>query len=327
MKQAKQWFKIGILAVFVLTLIGMNGQTLAAPKYPKRDIVVVIPFSPGGSTDLANRVMAKHLKKKWGVNVIVANKPGGNTIPANLEVYNSKPDGYTILADNQPASSMLLVVVKDLPIEVYKKTFIAMTGYSPMILIVPASSPYKSIDDLIKEGKRNPSNFTWSSLGGAGAQDFAIRQFLKVAGIDARKTKPVMSKGGAQAAALTAGGHVKLGAGTATSARAVIESGDTRPLLITSPKRHHLYPNVPTAIELGYPKISCVYWIGMSGPPNMPAYVVETWQKAFKELMKDKEYLDDMNKVGTTAQYQDDRAMVEFIKKESKEVAELWSIK
>lgn len=327
MKYVKTKYTIVIFSILLFVMVGGVGQVLSETKYPTKDITIVVPFSPGGSTDLANRVMAKHLQKKWGVNINVVNKAGGNTIPACLEVYQAKPDGYTILGDNQPASSMLLVVLKDLPIKVFDRTFIAMTGYSPMILITPASSPWKTLDSIVAEARRDPAAFTWTSLGGASAQDFSIRQFFKVFKIDPLKTKPVMSKGGSKAAALTAGGHVKLGSGTATSAMAVIKSGDVNPLVITSKKRHKLYPDVPTSTELGHPDLSCVYWIGVSAPPKTPAYVVETWNKAIKELMKDPEYLADMDKVGTTANYSDAKGMIEYVKKEGEEVKSLWSVK
>ena len=327
MHHGKKQYIMIVLLIMSFVLIGGMDPVLSAPKYPTRDITIIIPFSPGGSTDLANRVMAKHLSKKWDVNINVVNKSGGNTIPATLEVYGSRPDGYTIFGDNQPASSMLLATFKDLPIKVMDRVFIAMTGYSPLILITPATSPWKTLDSIVAEARRDPSSFTWTSLGGASAQDFSIRQFMKIFGIDPLKTKPVMSKGGAKAAALTAGGHVKLGAGTATSAMAVIKSGDVNPLVITSKKRHRLYPNVPTATELGYPKLKCVYWIGASAPPKTPSYVVDIWNKAFKELMNDPAYIADMDKVGTTAQYQDAAAMKAYIKEESEEVKELWSVK
>jgi len=321
--------KYAIVALLVLSfiMIGWVGQAQSQTKYPTRDITIVVPFSPGGSTDLADRVMARHIQKKWGVNVNVVNKAGGNTIPATLEVYNSKPDGYTIFGDCQPGSSMLLAIMKDLPIKVMDRVFIAMTGYSPMILITPSSSPYKTLDDIVAEARRDPEGFTWTSLGGASAQDYSIRQFMKIFKIDALKSKPVMSKGGSQAAALTAGGHVKLGSGTATSAMAVIKSGDVKPLVITSKKRHQIYPDVPTSTELGYPGLSCVYWIGVSAPPKTPSYVVDIWTKALKELMNDQAYIADMDKVGTTAQYEGPEEMIKYIKAESEEVKELWSVK
>ena len=96
-------------------LFGFSAPTLAQPKYPTRAISLIVPFAPGGSTDVAARAMSIFMQKRWGVPVNVVNKPGGNTIPGTLEVYSAAPDGYTILADGLPMSSLLEVVVKDLP--------------------------------------------------------------------------------------------------------------------------------------------------------------------------------------------------------------------
>ena len=94
-----------LAGVMSAALYGFSADSRAQPKYPTRPINVVVPFTPGGSTDLAARAMATFLQKKWGVAVNVVNKPGGNTIPGTLEVYTSPRDGYTILADGLPRSA------------------------------------------------------------------------------------------------------------------------------------------------------------------------------------------------------------------------------
>src|SRR3954462_7682368 len=107
---------VSLFASFIApALLLFCEPTLAQPKYPTRAINLIVPFAPGGSTDVAARAMAGFLQKKWGVPGNVVNKPGGNTIPGTLQVYSAAPDGYTILADGLPMSLLLEVVVKDLP--------------------------------------------------------------------------------------------------------------------------------------------------------------------------------------------------------------------
>ncbi len=320
-----------LLVMSILTLAfiitGWDGQVWAQEKYPTRAIDIIVPFAPGASTDLVTRITAFFLNKKWAVPVNVINKPGGNTVPACLEVYNAKPDGYTLLADNNPSSSMLPVVVKNLPFKIMDRTFIAMTAITPMVIIVPSSSPFKNLKDLEIEAKNSPENFTWTSLGGAGAQDFTSRQFIKAIGVDVTKTKPVMSQGGAQAVILTAGGHVKMGVGTTSGALPAIKAATVKPLAITSKTRFSDLPDVATTTELGYPSVSCIYWMGISGPPNLPAYISDRWDKALQEMLSDTEVMSKLKNIMAVPFYRNASATKEYVLEETEEVARLWGLK
>lgn len=328
MCQRKNWFVLSLLSfTLIMMLNGWIGEAQSQPKYPTRAIDIIVPFAPGASTDLVSRITGAYLNKKWGVPVNVINKPGGNTVPACLEVYNAKTDGYTLLADNNPSSSMLPIVVKDLPFKVMDRTFIAMTAITPMIIIVPSTSPIKSVKELEAEAKKSPETFTWTSLGGAGAQDFTSRQFIKAIGIDVMTTKPIMSQGGAQAVTLTAGGHVKMGVGTTSGAIPAISGGMVRPLAITSKTRYPDLPDLPTTAELGYPTVTCLYWMGISGPPNLPSYLVDIWGKALQEMLSDSEVLSKLKNIMAIPFYHNSRETKEYILKETEEVAILWSIK
>ena len=309
---------VSLLALLVAPiLVAFCAPTLAQPKYPTRAISLIVPFAPGGSTDVAARAMSIFLQKKWGVPVNVVNKPGGNTIPGTLEVYSAAPDGYTILADGLPMSSLLEVVVKDLPFKVMDRTFIAMTVYNPLITIVPANSPYKTIHDLIADAKKNPESFTWDSLGGVSGDDFVGRMIMNAFKIDMAKTKPVMSKGGAEAAVLVAGGNIKMGNPASISALPHIQAGTVRALAVALKERDPLLPDVPTYTELGYPSVYCPFWLGVSGPPKLPLHVVQAWSTAVAEMMKDPEYLELIKKQLFRPFYHGPKEMVEYIKKEA----------
>jgi tripartite-type tricarboxylate transporter receptor subunit TctC len=207
MKKRDRWVRAITIAIFILLLGGWDNLALSQPKYPTRAIDLIAPFAPGGVTDLVARVMAPNLSAEWKVPVNVINKPGGNTIPANLAVMQSPPDGYTLLVDNQTAF-MLPVIVKDLPFDLMNRTFLPTIADTPFILIVPSSSPHHKLTDLIAAVKKDPESFTWTSLGGVAIQDYFSRQFFEAIGVDISKTRRVMAQGGAPAVALTAGGHV-----------------------------------------------------------------------------------------------------------------------
>ena len=299
----------------------------AAPAYPTKPVDLIVPFAPGGVTDLVARAVADQVRKTFKQPINVVNKPGGNTVPAWVDVINSPPDGHTLFAVSPPSSSMLPNVVKKPPFKIMDQTFIGMTSVAPMALIVPASSPMKSFKDLVLEAQKNPETFTWTSLGGAGGQDFSIRQFLKAIGVDVLKTKPVMSQGGAQAVTLTAGGHVTMGSGTVISATPAIRAGTVRPLAVTSRERHPDLPDVPTTSELGYPTINYLNWSGISGPPNLPPHVVETWEKAQQEMLRNAEIISLLKKIGAAPFYHNARETREYVMRETEEVSILWGWK
>jgi tripartite-type tricarboxylate transporter receptor subunit TctC len=111
------------------------------------------------SADTVGRLLANHLNKKWGVPINVVNKPGGQAIPGTLEVYQASPDGYTMLGDGNPTTSIMSVIQKDLPFKIMDRSFIAVATISIGIFCVPSSSPFKSIKDVEIEAKKNPGNF------------------------------------------------------------------------------------------------------------------------------------------------------------------------
>jgi tripartite-type tricarboxylate transporter receptor subunit TctC len=297
------------------------------PKYPTRAIDVIVPFSPGGSTDLTVRVVTTALKKKWGVPVNVVNKPGGNTVPASIEVYNAKPDGYTILGDGTPSCSMLPAVVKKIPFEVMDRTFLGSIGICPFVFSVAPSSSIKSIKDAEAEAKQNPDEFTWTSLGGAALQDFSFRQLIRAFGVDVLKTKPVMSQGGSQSIVLTAGGNVKLGGSALPSSIHALKGNLVRGLAITSKTRWPDFPNLPTTAEVGYPMVTATEYKSFSSGPKTPSYVVEAWEKALKELANDPEVIAQLKNVGMLPFYHDSAGIKEYTQKEMAEIKDLWGIK
>ncbi len=328
MEKRRKWFGLSLVSLMSVLLITIcAGEVKAQEKYPARGIDIIVPFSPGGATDLVERVVGTYLKRKWTVPVNVINKPGGNTVPACLEVYRSTSDGYTLLGDSNPSASMLPAVVKNLPFKIMDRTFIAMIAVTPMVIIVHSESPIKSLKDLEAEAKKSPETFTWTSLGGAGAQDFTCRQFLKAIGVDVSKTKPIMSQGGAQAVILTAGGNVKMGVGTTSGAIPAINAGTVRPLAVTGAARYPDLPSLPTTAELGYPTVKCQFWIGISGPPNMPTPVAEAWDKVLQEMLKDPEVISKLKNVGAVPFYHHASGMKDYVLAETDEVATLWSLK
>ena len=302
-------------------------QAQSQDEYPSRPIEIISPYGAGGSVDLSARIVAEYAKRTWKSPTNVVNKTGGNTVPACVEMYSAKPDGYTLLGDSQNSTSMLPIAVKNLPFKIMDRTFIGIWNASTMMVFVPANSPIKNLKDLEAEAKRDPESFTWTSMGGVGAQDFCIRQFLKAAGIDVKRTRSVMAPSGTAAMALAGGGHVKLGSGTVSSSMAGLKGGLIRGIAITGEKRAVEFPDVPTFAEQGYPSVTAIHWNGLSGPPKMPVSVLNLWDKLLQEMLKDPEVISRMKNMVVIPFYHNSSAMREYVKKQTEEIEIFWDLK
>jgi tripartite-type tricarboxylate transporter receptor subunit TctC len=293
---------LGLLAV-------VDGAAQAQGKYPSKPVELIVPFVAGASTDSGARVIAQVLEARWGVPVKVINKPGGNTVPAVTEIMAAKPDGTSLLVDNIASSAMLDTVVKNLPFKVTDRTFVAVTAYTPMMFIVNTDSPFKTLQDAAEAMKKGSENFTWTSLGGVGAQDMVFRQFAAANSVDVAKTRAVALKGGAEAVTLTAGGHVTLGTGTWSAIAAPLSAGKLRVLAVAGSERWPRLPDTVTTKEAGFADVEVAFWIGISGPPGLPADIVATWDAALKEVLADKGVQEKMLNAGLVASYLDAQAM------------------
>ncbi|TCT06228.1 tripartite tricarboxylate transporter substrate binding protein [Aquabacter spiritensis] len=313
----------GGLALAMLLLPASAGAQTA---YPNKAIDLIVPFAPGGSTGLTARAVGQALEELWKVPVRVVSKPGGNTVPAVEEVMRSKPDGYTMLADSPASSSMLEVVVKNPPNPVMDRSFAGMVAQTPMIFVVPADSPFKTMQDAIARLKSDPGTFTWTSLGGAGAQDYTFRQLFKAADVDIKRTRPVASKGGSEAVTMTAGGHVMLGAGSWSAVSPLLQSGKLRVLAVASDGRFPPLPDTPTMAEVGYPAVQILFWFAVSGPPNLPQDVVAAWNKGLATISKDPKFQSQLANIGMVPYFHDAAKVRTFVADEKKTVEALWAV-
>jgi tripartite-type tricarboxylate transporter receptor subunit TctC len=270
------------------------------------------------------RITAGYLKTKWSMPINVINKPGGNTVPACIDVYNAAPDGYTLLGDPPGSSSLLAATVKNLPFNVMDRTFIAMIATNYNVLVVAPSSPIKTLKDLAEEARRDPGSFTWTSQGGASSVDYVMRKFARLAGVDITKTKPIIARSSPEIATLTAGGQVKLGISIMSASIPTIQAGLVRPLATTAGERSPSLPDVATATELGYPIVVSSF-SGISGPPKLPAAVVDKWNVALQEMVKDPDVIVQLNRIGSVPSYKNSAEFKEYVRKEAAEIDELWS--
>jgi tripartite-type tricarboxylate transporter receptor subunit TctC len=312
----------GLLSV--ICLAEFPALAMAQAAYPSRPVDIIVPYGPGGSTDLSTRMLAEFVKSKYRIIVNVINKPGGSTVPANLELYKAKSDGYTLFADNTSANITLEIVVKDLPFKVMERSFVASHSASPYIITVPAASSYKTLQDLFDDLKKEPDGFTYVSAGALANHDVIFRQAASVLNVDPLKAKPIVISGAAQAAVVTAQNSVKMGGGTVASQLTAIKAGTIRAVAICGHQRWEDLPDVPTTAELGYPTITYDQWNGISGPPKLPAEVVKTWEGYIQEMAKDAGVIAQLKNTGARPQYQGSEQLRQQVQKTGEQMRILW---
>jgi tripartite-type tricarboxylate transporter receptor subunit TctC len=324
--QKKVFPRVLFSFLLILAFSLWSDPVLSQDKYPTRAVDVIISVTPGAGIDLTARVIASYCHKKWGVPVNCINKPGGNNVPACLEVHKATPDGYTLLCDSL-ATSSAMVVVPNLPFKIMDRTFLGTVAVAPLLLMVPSTSPYKTLEEVAEAARKDPGNFVWASLGGASPPDYMVRQFFEANKIDVRKTKPVMTRGGSEATSLTAGGHVQLSANTTAGSLASFKSGMIRPLGVSGKNRHPDYPDLPTFTELSYPTLGVQQWYGISGPPKIALPVIDICDKAFQEMVKDPDIISKMKNLGLTPVYLNASATQEVVLKDMQEMQKLFTLK
>ena len=305
-----------LLRTLALLLVALP----ALAQYPNKAIELVVPNPPGGSTDLSARILAKAVQERWKVPVRVVNLPGGANFAAVDDVMRAPPDGYKILIDGLSASSLLGLVVKDMPYKVSDRTFITYTVRLPMMMVVPADSPFKNFNDVMAALKKDPKSVTWGSLGGTGVSDLAFLKMFKQAGVNPADTRSVVSRGGAEVATQVAGGHVMLGAGSLSSFQSFIKAGKLRPVVVFASERSKALPDVPSAAELGYPQVTAIQWNGLSGPPKLPQDIVQKWHATIQDVLADPEVIASLNKIGLDPYPSKPGVMAKDVEVETKEL-------
>jgi tripartite-type tricarboxylate transporter receptor subunit TctC len=295
-----------------LATSGVAIASLAAPalvraqSFPSRPIRYICPWPAGGSTDAVIRSLALSASNIMGQQIVVDNKPGAGGMLGAIELVNAKPDGYTVA--QLPQGVFRIPHMQKVAFDTLKDfTWIAcLTGYT-FGLVVPVSSPIKSIKDLVDYAKANPGKFTYGSTGNGTSPHLAVEEFCQRAGI---QLNHVPFKGNADNMQAVLGGHI-MSASDATGWGPHVESGKLRLLATYGSKRTKRWPNVPTLDELGYKTISDSPF-GVCGPKGMDPAVTKALHDAFKKTLEDPAVMATFDKYDQTMIYMDTAAYTKF---------------
>jgi tripartite-type tricarboxylate transporter receptor subunit TctC len=244
----------------------------AAQDYPTRPIRMIVPFAPGGATDIPARLVAPKLSEALGQPVVIENRPGaGGTIGIDAAA-KSAPDGYTLLMATNGEFVMNPSIYPKLPYDAFNDlTPVSIMLESPMLLVAAASSAFNSLGDIIAAAKAKPGAVTYSTAGTGSTSHVLTEMLAQQAGI---KLLHVPYKGGAPASAAAASGEVGMALLNLGSALNFVKGGKAKPLAVTSAARHPSFPDWPTAAESGAPGFAESIWVGMATPAGVRPEIV-----------------------------------------------------
>jgi tripartite-type tricarboxylate transporter receptor subunit TctC len=262
------------LAALLLPSLG-GGAALAG--YPDRIVKIVVPFAPGGGTDVIARTLAQEMARDLGVSVIIENKPGAGTIIGTQAVAASEPDGYTLLMGTFSHAVNLSLNPK-LPYDPHKDFApVALIARSFNFVVVNPKSPIKSIKDLIAAAKADPDKLSYGTYGTGTSAHLAGELFKNMARVN---LTTVPYKGAAPAITDLIGGQIQVMFTTVASAASLIEAGQLRALAVTSVERSPAFPQLPTVAEAGVPGYAAESWYGLFAPAKTPADVIDRLNKS-----------------------------------------------
>jgi len=294
------------LALFAL-------PALSQGAYPDRPVKLIVAFPPGGTTDIVGRLVAQKVGVLWGgKTIVVENKAGASGTIGTGESIAAAPDGYTLTIGNSQTHGTNQTLFAKLPYDLVKDvTPIAMLARTKNVLVVAATSPYKSVDDLLKAGKTK--SLSYASVGN-GASSHIIGEFIsRKHGLNAIH---VPYKGGTPAITDLMGGQVDFMAATYGTVANLAKEGRVRILAVSDDKRDPRIPNVPTFEEAGLPSLGLDTTIGVYGPANLPRAIVDKWSDAIGQVAKMPDVEKTLETAGFDIWYKPASEMAEYHRQE-----------
>ena len=282
------------LVLFSLaSVIGVHAQSGAT--FPNKQIRMVVPYPPGGPTDLTARLVAAEMSKNIGQTIFVDNKAGASGMIGAEIVARAEPDGYTFLA-NASLHVINPSIYPDMRFDAFKD-FVPITQLAsvPLVLVVSENSPFKSLKDVVEYGKKNPVKLNFASAGNASSQQLAGESFKIAAGIDMQH---VPYKGSAPALTDLIGGQVQIMFDSMPSAMPFIKSGRLRALAVTTNKRTQALPDIPTVAESGYPGFDISTWYGFWAPKGTPSAIVAKLAESAARALKQPRVVEQYSGMG-----------------------------
>ena len=269
--------------LLALTLAATGSAGLAQAKFPDGPIKIIVPFAAGGGVDSAARLIAKQMQTNLGVPFIVDNKPGANGTIGGKAVQTAPADGTTLLfsAGTQALTKQVMTNPPYDPLTDF--AFVARVGEAPLMMVIPANQPQNKLKEVVDAAKQNPEKWT-AGLPALGAPShLGTLMFAKQGELN---LATAVYKGTAPALTDVAGGHIQILIDSIISLQGMAKSGKVKAIMVTSAKRSSVMPEIPTAIESGFPKFVAESWYGIWAPKGTPEDRVQFLNKAANEAVR-----------------------------------------
>jgi len=305
---------------FFLIAVWLFSVSCFAQNYPNKPIKLIVPFPPGGPTDIVARPLAQMLGDDLKQQVFVDNRGGaGGSVGADL-VAKSTPDGYTIMLGTVGTHAINGSLYKQLPYDMTKDfTPIGLVASAPVVIVVPANDKIKTLADLIREAKLKPDTIAFGTAGNGSPGHLTGALFETVAKI---KLKHIPYKGSAPAVTDLIGGQIPLMFDPIQSVLPHIQSGKLRALAVTSKIRSSVLPNVPTVAESGFPQFESTAWWAVFAPAKIPEPVAQILSKEVEKIATSASFKERLGNIGVQPNTQFRESLGTF---QTREIAK-WAI-
>ena len=282
---------LSLLAAALLFAASAVAQT-----WPAKPVKVIVPYSPGGLPDTVARVVGQALSEKWGQQVVVENKPGGNGLVAAPLITNAAPDGYTLLVTDGTMFSVNQYTYKQLPYDPVKDfTFISMAARAPLFLAVNPSLNVNSFEEFIKLVKASPGKYSYGSSGIGSVHHLTTEMMKAGLGLD---IVHVPYKGTGQSVPALVGGDVAAVFSALPSLSGFVKDGRVKLIAVNTETRSQLAPQIPAIAEYGLPGFEYSPHIGFTGPAGIPPAIVQKISRDVADVVKSHAMAERMATLG-----------------------------
>ena len=315
---------LGVLGKMTVVVAGLgmfSAPALAADNYPSKPITINVPFSAGGTTDILARAIGQKLGQRWGVSVVVENKPGAGGNIGTAQVARSAPDGYTLVMGTIGTHAINPNLYKDMPYDAVKDFKpITRTAMVPNALTVHKDAPFNTVQELIEYGKKNPGSLTFGSSGHGSTLHMSGETFKMMTGVDMIH---VPYKGSSPAVADLLGGQISMIFDNLPSALPHVKSGSFKALGVTSSSRADQLPDTPTISEAGVQGYEVMSWFGLWAPKDTPDAIVKKINEAVVDIINEPDMQNTIRSQGAIPHPETPDEFAAFIASESKKWGEV----